>query len=114
MGKKRKKEIPTVEKMAILGFQDGYYCKKRNEEKYLNKFVKRGLNSEQVKNRIVAYCLGYKKAQYIVEKGANNCETINGEIVINGKAISLDAIEEQVIENKITEAEIQKIKKMER
>lgn len=111
MGKKRKIEIPSVEKMSFLGFQDGYFGKKSCEESYLNRFIKKGLNNEQIKNRIVAYCLGYKKAQYISQKGANNCETINGEIVIDGKSIALNDGEEQRIETKISELEIRKAKK---
>lgn len=116
MGKKNKhkRDLPTVEKMGEMGFQDGYSGIKSKEDEILKSYSKRRINADQIKIRVLAYCLGYKKGQLVLENGVNNFKIINGEIAINGKPIMLDENKINMIEQKIKEEEKPVIKKKRR
>ena len=105
MGKRNKsKTLPTIEKMAQIGFQDGYAGTKSKENELLNTYIKRKINPELTKNLILSYCLGYKKGAYILNKGISNIKTINGEIAIDGKPINVGKQKAMLIEKTIKES----------
>jgi len=113
MGKKKnKRDLPTVQKMNEMGFQDGYSAKKSKENDLLTRFCKKGVNKEQIKIRISAYCLGYKKGQLIMKYGVNSAKDVNGQIAVNGQIVKLDDKKNNTIEDKIKESvKFRKMKK---
>lgn len=99
--KKKREEFPTVERLSRMGFQDGYSDSNSKEDELLSRFCKKGINSEQIASRILAYSLGYKKGKLVLEQGLNNCKIINGEVAVNGETVKLDDIKKYEINEKI-------------
>ncbi|MBE6152966.1 MAG: hypothetical protein E7166_01890 [Firmicutes bacterium] len=112
--KKKKFVLPTIAKMNEMGFQDGFTARKSREDEYLNRFSKKGINSEQIKSRVVSYCLGYKKGKLIMIYGAKNTKDVNGEISVNGKIVKLSDYKLSDIEEKIKESVELNLKKKRR
>ena len=101
MGKKKKFEFPSVEKIEQIGFQDGYAGRKSQENSLIGKFCNRGINPEQIKSRILAYALGYKKGNLLRENSLENFKIKNGKVAINGEVIELDNNKDIIVEEKI-------------
>ncbi len=102
MGKKKnRKEFPSIDKLNALGFRDGYNGNNNKEDELITSFCKRGISTEQITPRILAYSLGYKKGNLIYLNGLDNCKLIDGEVVINNKAVKLDNVKENEINEKI-------------
>lgn len=101
MGKKKKFEFPSVEKIERIGFQDGYAGRKSQENVLIGKFCKRGINKEQIKSRILAYALGYKKGKLLKDNSIDVFKIKNGQVAINGKVIELDNNKDIIVEEKI-------------
>jgi len=101
MGKKKKFEFPSVEKTEQIGFQDGYAGRKSQENVLIAKFCNRGINPEQIKSRVLAYALGYKRGKLWKDNSLDNFNIKNGQVAFNNKVIELDLYKYVNIEEKI-------------
>lgn len=112
MGKKKnKKDLPTIEKMGQMGFQDGYAGRKSKEVEYIGLYTNRGINKEQIRLRVISYCLGYKKGKLVFNKGLDNCKIVKGEVALNGHPIRLSEQKTNYIVEQINEAKPKSKKK---
>lgn len=104
MGKANKnKSLPTIQKMGEMGFQDGYSGQQSRENEFLRQFCNRGINNETIKDRLLSYCLGYKKGKLFLTNSLSSFKaSINdGEVKLNGKLITIDEYKKNSIGEKI-------------
>ena len=101
MRKKNKFEFPSVEKIERMGFQDGYAGRKSQENSLIGRFCSRDINKDQIKVRILAYALGYKRGKLLKDSSLIDCKIKDGKVAINGKTIELDNNKDIIVEEKI-------------
>ena len=105
MAKKlRKGELPSVESMNQMGFTDGYTGSKSRSNALIEMYSKKRINSNEIKNKIMAYSLGYEKGRLISKNGLDNTKAIGrNNISVNNEIVELNDYTIEKINNKIEE-----------
>ncbi len=105
MGKKlRKGELPSVENMNQMGFADGYMGAKNRSNSLIETYSKKRINPTEIKNKVMAYSLGYEKGRLILQNGLNKAKAIGRDnISVNNRIVRLSEYDVEQIDNKIEE-----------